>query len=446
MAWGSTWALVAPSRAGTAPSPGRGNALAEGVAVLPRQGSLAVGIIFGEALAGHTNSEAKAQSQDIDLGSIGTSLTSSNCGKPPTLTPDQIPQPLLVESGEPNAAKGTTQSDYGGAFSKFGQADVTPYAKSVTVVAPFAIAGVLSVGGGTVTSWSGMVKGERVAGATADVSGITFPGGTSVSALHWEATFPSTGSAKPAGTFSIGHAVINGTAVPTQNAATVLAQLNNAVSPLGFQINQPQVHVTSGIQFVDPLGISVVPNSTRDGVLGGVIAGIQPVRSQAVAALLSAYCQANTGVTVADIAIGSISGAGSFSLLFGGAQASSGEVAANTFNLNLPALGAGGVELGSTPGTDGTGSTDAGAGALPSATGQSGTGAALASSGTAQTGPVAGAGGTLGPIGQIGLIKGKRGGALAAVGLGGLALIAALAEGDRRMMRRAQRVIHDFED
>jgi hypothetical protein len=40
---------------------------------------------------------------------------------------------------------------------------------------------------------------------------------------------------------------------------------------------------------------------------------------------------------------------------------------------------------------------------------------------------------------------GKRGGALAAVALGGLGLLALLAEGDRRMMRRAQRKV-TFED
>jgi hypothetical protein len=41
---------------------------------------------------------------------------------------------------------------------------------------------------------------------------------------------------------------------------------------------------------------------------------------------------------------------------------------------------------------------------------------------------------------------GKRGGALAGVGLAGLAMIAAMAEGDRRKMRRAQREIPQFEE
>jgi hypothetical protein len=39
------------------------------------------------------------------------------------------------------------------------------------------------------------------------------------------------------------------------------------------------------------------------------------------------------------------------------------------------------------------------------------------------------------------VLKGKRGGALAAVGLLGLGLLAVIAEGDRRMMRRARRTV-----
>jgi hypothetical protein len=38
-------------------------------------------------------------------------------------------------------------------------------------------------------------------------------------------------------------------------------------------------------------------------------------------------------------------------------------------------------------------------------------------------------------------ISGKRGGALAVVGLAGLGLLGLIAEGDRRKMRRAQRTI-----
>jgi hypothetical protein len=41
-------------------------------------------------------------------------------------------------------------------------------------------------------------------------------------------------------------------------------------------------------------------------------------------------------------------------------------------------------------------------------------------------------------------VDGKRGGAMAGVGLGCLALLLLVAEGDRRKMRRAQREIPNF--
>src|SRR5581483_7082335 len=144
-----------------------------------------------------------------------------------------------------------------------------------------------------------------------DVSGLTLPGGISLSNLHWEVAFPSTGSAKPSGSFSVGHAAIGSTTLPANDPGAVLKQLNGVLGPLGFQLHPPATHETQGTEYVDPLTISVVPNTTRDSLFGKVLGGIQPIRQEATAALLNAYCSADTELTVADIAIGSISGAGS---------------------------------------------------------------------------------------------------------------------------------------
>src|SRR5438270_12238525 len=55
-------------------SPGIGSSYAQSLQVTPHEGSLAVGVVLGEALAGHTNGVARAQSQGEDLGSIGLAL------------------------------------------------------------------------------------------------------------------------------------------------------------------------------------------------------------------------------------------------------------------------------------------------------------------------------------------------------------------------------------
>jgi len=428
-----------PGPAHAAPDAGRGNASAQTAAVTPKEGSLAVGVVLGEAIAGHQNLEAKAQSQSIDLGSIGTSLTSSDCGQNPTFQPQQLPQPLIVESGTPGADKGQTETEEGGAFSKYGIAKGDPYAKAVTTTAPFAIAGVAQVGGGTATTWSGLVNGLRVAGASVDISAITFPGGVTLSSMHWDATYPSGGAGTPTGSFTIGKISVGGTTLPLGTNGATLNQANAVLNTIGIGLNAPASHLAQGVMHVDPLQISVVPNATRDGITGPIISGIQPIRQPLTAAVLQAFCKADTPITVADIAVGSVTGSGSFELSLGGVSATSGEIPANTFNLAINLGTPGSLGTPGIPGTPGTPGTD---GSVDTTSGTPG--AALAAPGepTATSGGARAATRLLRPVAAL---RGKRGGALAVVGLAGLALLGALAEGDRRMMRKAQRAVV-FED
>lgn len=430
------------ARAHATPDPGRGNASAQTAAVTPSEGSLAVGVVLGEAIAGHQNLEAKAQSQAIDLGAIGTSLTSADCGQSPTLQPQQLPQPLIVESGTPGADKGQTQSEEGGAFSKYGIAKNDPYAKAITTSAPLSIAGVAQVGGGTSTTWSGLVDGLRTAGATVDISGVTLPGGIVLSGLHWEAAYPTGGTGAPTGSFTIAKISMGATALPLGNNGATLNQANAVLNTLGIGLNAPSAHVTQGVMHVDPLQLNVVPNATRDGITSAIIAGIQPIRQPLTAAVLKAFCKSDSALTVTDIAVGSLTGSGSFVLSLGGVSATSDTIAANPFNLavNLGVPGSTG-SLG-TPGSLGTSGTPGSDGTVVDTTSGTPAGALTGPSQLATATPDSGPARLLQ---RAAALHSKRGGALAAVGLLGLALLAALAEGDRRMMRKAQRAVI-FED
>jgi hypothetical protein len=175
----------------------------------------------------------------------------------------------------------------------------------------------------------------------------------------------------------------------------------------------------------------VVPNATRDSVSSAILTGIQPLREPLIAALLKAKCTLSAEVTVADVAIGSATGAGSFNLLLGGAQATSGEIPANSYRLGgTGTLGGGNNSpaLGGTPTvtpSQGTSTPKVVTPATPSATG----------TGTTAATPAAA---------SVPKVDGKRGGKMAGVGLGCLALLLLVAEGDRRKMRRAQREIPNF--
>jgi hypothetical protein len=433
------------SAAGATTDPGQGTALAFTDRIDPRAGSLSIGVTFGRAVAGHQNEQAKAQSQAIDLGAIGTSLASYVCGQAPTLPQSQQPQPLLVETGQANAAQGISQSDAGGGYTKFGKATTAPYGEAITTTAPLSIAGVASVGGGVAKSWSGLVNGQREAGATVDIGSLTLPGAISLSGLHWEVVFRSSGDGHQAGTFSIGHATIAGAAVPTTDVTKLLGQLNAVLGPLGLQLFPPAARTASGNVYVDALQISIVPNATRDTLFAAVLSGILPIRQPLFDALHKAFCQTEVPINIADIAIGSISGAGSFNLSLGGVQAGSATLAANQFNLGLPGFNPGAATPETTPSLlSGSGSAPGNFGATPSL------GVPSSASGGGSTPPAAtGSSGGANQLAAPALAvaaHGTRGGALALVGLSGLALLAALAEGDRRKMRRAQRKLSMFEE
>ena len=260
-------------------------------------------------------------------------------------------------------------------------------------------------------------------------------------------TFRSTGDDRQAGEFTIGKATIAGQPIPTVNPLAAFDLLNAALKPLGVQMVKPAVHQSSGILFVDPMGISVVPSATRDGLVAPGINAVDPAVRQLLNPVLQADCELGTEVTVLDAAIGDVDGSGFFDLELGGVQATSGTVPGNGFELgasaappldSLPAAGsvpAANVAFSSSDGSGGAGSGVTSFGDSP-ASSPAGAVAASPRSGT----PIVA---TLAPIRAL---RGKRGGALAVVSLSGLGLLAVLAEGDRRKMRRAQRQLSTFEE
>jgi hypothetical protein len=248
--------------------------------------------------------------------------------------------------------------------------------------------------------------------------------------MHWEATWRSTDPANGVvGIFSIGSASIAGQSIPTNDPTQTLVQLNGALAPLGFAITPPAAHKAGEVIFVDPMGIKVFPSTQRDAVSGGLLGGAQPVRQKTFDELLSQSCSFASGITVFDILVGSMTGGGSFSVVLGGVQASSGDAYENAFclgcNTPKPSLSAPAVTT-----------------ATNTVTAPSGGGTTF--KGSTAPGPVAGTA-TNTPVAAT-KFNGKRGGALAGVGLAGLGMIAAMAEGDRRKMRRAQREIPQFEE
>ena len=460
--------LLASGSARADVSPGVGTAYGQAFQDTPKEGSLEVGFVLAEAIAGHTNYVARAQSQSVDLTSIGANLKNYNCGSAPTAFQlGLVPEPLQVETGQPGAAQGQTVSPTDGLTTEgqsqpvppswggteYGQATTAPYGEADTSYAdvnvpgnPFEISGMKS------KAFSGLVDGKREAGATVDIASLRLVAGTvNFSNLHWEVLYPSGGSTHPSGSFSIGHLTISGSTVPTTDPSAALSAANTALSALGMQLVPPGVSSAQGVEFVSPLQINVVPNSTRDTILDAVVNGTHPVVAPVLNGLENGFspseppnlvqelCQTDTPITIADIAVAGVDGAGSYTTALGGVDATSGSAPVNPYNLNLPTLGSSGTSqlIPGTPAVPGTPGSAASSGSggvasLPTSLASPGTGSPSA--------PVSSSGQTLASAGHA------AAGPLLGIGLGGLAGLLLLAEGDRRLMRRAQQGQDQFQD
>ena len=440
MAVMATLVVTSSSASGQEPGvePGLGNAYAQGYRVDPRLGRLSFGITYGMALAGHQNTVAVGEARSVDLGVIGTTLAAEGCdGGDPTFAKEDQPQPLVVRSTEDGSEKGKTETENG--VEKHAKASDAPLANAVAVTAASGDPAVLEIGSTVSETTSGIVDGKRQARAVTEVSDITFAGGVIVlEGLRWDAVWQSAPDEVAQGSFTIEGITAGpqGLKAPRElsDGAAGLAEANAVLEPLGFKIEPPTVRKESGIAFVDPMRIAVVPSSQREALLGPIFNAAQPYRERVYDALIEADCGNASYLTVGDIAIGSVTGAGSLGLEVGGVTASSDDLRRTSF-------------LGSL--TPFTPSLPPVAHAPTGSLGESPSPAGILGGDDAPLPPAADGGSAAGedddgeerPIADVELASGTRGGPMVWVGLGGLALLAALAEGDRRKMRRAQRSV-----
>ena len=159
-------------RAAAAPfSPGTGNAVALGYKVNPAFGGLSFGITAGESIAGHQNTAAQAQSKAVNLGVIGVTLAGEGCegGDPDPGRGGPAPARDRRPPTTPGAAEGKS-GDEAGAITMFSRATKTPFAESITTVAPVGEPALAVISGATTHATSGVVApGVREAHAITEI-------------------------------------------------------------------------------------------------------------------------------------------------------------------------------------------------------------------------------------------------------------------------------------
>jgi hypothetical protein len=331
---------------------GFGKAQAQLLMLDPRSAQLSFGVRFGPTVADHRNLVARAQAQSTDYGLIGGAITGDDCatGQKAAISGSDLPQPFRADSRVPKDA--TERSVSEGPITQSVQADGRPFARATSRLAEADLPGILTIKGAQNTTRSGVDDdGNPFVSADVDVATISVLGGiVELGPLHWEAT--NRGDGKPTGLFTIGRASIGGTPIPTQDASSTVAAINNVLAQLGIVLLPPVSHVETDTIFVDPIKFGVAPNATRDLLAGEVVAALQPVREQLFQALIDASCSSGGAITVIDILLGSVTGGGSLTAVVGGAQA---QFIRNTAGAQLDAGSgdAGGLDLGGTSSGDG---------------------------------------------------------------------------------------------
>lgn len=464
--------------AGAAVPPGVGSSYAQGFQVTPHEGSLAVGGVFDEALAGHTDQIARAQSQGLDLGAVGTSIKGYNCGSPPTALANFVPDPLQAETPsnggkDTNSAGPSPQSNNSDGSTEYVLANGSPYGEADTIFGGTiaAPANLITIAHVASKAWSGVVDGNRVAAATTDIGQVTIAGTVSLSGLHWEAEFPSGGDTKPTSTFSINKVTIAGQSIPATDLSAVANAVNQALGKIGIELAFPESSFAQGIQFESPMQVEVVPNDTRDNVTDPVISGVVGQNEYPIATglesgfantsapynalapleqgapgspqqqLEAALCQTDTPITVADVTMASFTRGGYFNIGLGGVNATSGALPSNPYSLfaftpfSLP----GTTQV--IPGTPGTPAVAASTGTVagPQA---APTGSKLPNTVTPSVSPPSTTGNPAAApasISPAAAVVHTASGPLLGVGLGVLGLLGVLAELDRRSIRRTVR-------
>lgn len=348
---------------------GTATGIAQAFALAPRTGGFAYTVTGGSSIADYRGTLAQAESQSLNMGLIGTSLTAQQCdGSAPTVQPDQLPQPLIAESDKGNSSKSADQIgiSQSGVLAVGGHETVSvttlPSSTASFDGNNLTIPGVVQATGMTTSAAAKLVPGKaRTATADAAVGRLSLLGGVVVlDHLHWTADQRSGAGSYARGAFTAGDVIVNGKAQSgsADALATVFAAVNAVLAPSGLHVSLPVTKKTANGISISPLSIGIDDSTLGGTVVNPVLTASQPVQEQIQKILYGFSCKFGTAFTVEDIGLSAIDGTGGADLVFGGVSASSdGTTYANPFG--SVSLGSSSAALGS-PSTPGGSSTVAG--------------------------------------------------------------------------------------
>src|SRR5664280_69369 len=177
----STLMVTAPGGASATAAfyPGGGTATAQPLAIKPSTAGLGYTMTLAGSSAQYDQGLAKALSQTLTLGAIGTSLTTASCGKPADIQASSLPQPAQVESSQgPPSQTLTVAGAFNGSGAGAGieQASVTkqPSATAIAKGGDLNIVGAFDMSGLQSMAQAQVINGEtRAVQVTSDVGELS---------------------------------------------------------------------------------------------------------------------------------------------------------------------------------------------------------------------------------------------------------------------------------
>ncbi|MEA3076186.1 MAG: hypothetical protein QOF60_1094 [Actinomycetota bacterium] len=432
---------------------GSGNAQAQLVRIGPAAGHLALAPTIGLSLADYLSTVGRGESRIFEWGALDGSVPADFKAKTPsvrsTSTDDGSDKgadaaPIGTPAGAPFTAAAMQQ-----------HADSTkkPVGHSTFTLGAFSVPGAVEMSGGIAETTSGIVKdGVRSSVATVRIGRLVLGGGAvTLTGLKWEAVQRTGSETVTTASFTVDGATAAGqTLAPPKpdQLATFFSTLNGALATAqtGLVIDPPATSTTGGLATVSPLGIRMVNSPIGNTAVAPIVGAAQPVREPVTGGLIANCAQCSSGVLVADVFAGVVTGGGRFDLEVGGANGyTEGTRYDVPFNFDFssfssPALGATNDFADSGFASD---SSSYGGSTLSSGFSGGGTAANPALAGTGTGGGVRSPGSLNAVTASKSspLVPGKKGGAAAAVGLAGLLGALALAGAEYRSIRMARRTI-----
>jgi hypothetical protein len=310
---------------------GTATAIAQAVSVAPKTGGLAASVTIGTTIADYRGTLAQASSQTINLGVIGTTLTTQCDASPPTLTPDQLPKPLIAESdhGNSHATTSTAGTSKSGLLAVAGRevvrAKTQPSGTATFDGNAVVVPHLLTMSGLHTTSNAHIIKGKtRIATATSRIGALKLLGVISLGGLKWTASRRSGATNKLSTHFTMDSASIAGKKLPVTSPKSIGAAfdtINKTLKTTGLHLGIPQRSYGHGKLAMSPLTIGIEQSGLGNATLNPILTAITPLTNQVTNALIGINCKVGSVLSVIDLALSGIDGTGALDVSMGGVSA-----------------------------------------------------------------------------------------------------------------------------